>query len=102
MTTAVSAADFIGTLGVNTHLDFGGSPYTTLPLATVEANISYLGVPTLRDSAGSTDLTLWQEVSKATGVKFDDYMPEGAPAWLQSALTVVPQLAAEGVLRYVE
>jgi len=100
MTTAISATAFIDTLGVNTHLGDAGAYSDT---SMVEQNLEYLGVPTVRDSLGSAgEGAVWQQVAQATGVRFDDYMPEGAPAWDQSALALVPQLAQEGILAYVE
>jgi hypothetical protein len=51
MTTAMRAADFIGTLGVNTHIDFAAYGYQNLSV--VESAINYLGLKNLRDSAGS-------------------------------------------------
>ena len=59
--------------------------------------------PTVRDSI--TDASVipeWQQVAQTAGIKFDDYMPEGAPAWDQTALSLVPQLVADGLLSYVE
>ncbi len=35
-------------------------------------------------------------------MKFDDYMPEGSPASVQAALNLVPQLAKEGILNFIE
>src|SRR5579863_521412 len=99
--TAITAASFINSLGVNTHIDFDNYGYQNL--ATVESSLEYLGVKNVRDSGeSSADLTTWLQVSQATGVKFDDYIPEGSPASMQSALTLADQLAAEGVLNMVE
>ena len=99
--TAISAQAFTSTLGVNTHIDFDAYGYQDL--ATVESSLEYLGVSNVRDSAeSSADLTSWLQISQATGVKFDDYMPEGSPANMQAALDLVPQLAQEGVLNFIE
>ena len=99
--TAITASSFINSLGVNTHIDFDAYGYQNL--ATVESSLEYLGVKNIRDSAeSSTDLISWQQVARATGVKFDDYMPEGSPASLQAALNLVPQLAQEGILNFIE
>src|SRR5580692_3441102 len=95
--TAVIASSFINSLGINTHIDFDNYGYQNL--ATVESSLEYLGVKNVRDSGeSSTDLTSWQQVAQAAGVKFDDYIPEGSPATMQSALALVPQLAQEGIL----
>src|SRR5580704_7827136 len=99
--TAITAASFINSLGVNTHIDFDAYGYQNL--ATVESSLEYLGVKNVRDSAeSSTDLTSWLQVAQATGVKFDDYMPEGSPASLKAALNLVPQLDQEGILNFIE
>jgi len=100
MTTAISATAFIDTLGVNTHLGDAGAYSDT---SVVEQNLEYLGVPIVRDSlATAGEGAVWLQVAQATGVKFDHYLPEGAPAWEQSSLALVPQLAQEGILAYVE
>jgi hypothetical protein len=39
MTTTVRAADFVGSLGVNTHIDFGAYGYENLSI--VESAINY-------------------------------------------------------------
>jgi serralysin len=99
--TAISAQAFTSTLGINTHIDFDAYGYQNL--ATVESSLEYLGVSNVRDSAESTaDLTSWLQVSQATGVKFDDYIPEGSPANMQASLALIPQLAQEGVLNFIE
>ncbi len=83
MLTAISAASFINSLGVNTHIDFDNYGYQNL--STVESSLEYLGVKNVRDSGpNNSDLTTWLQVSQATGVKFDDYMPEGSAAAMQT------------------
>ncbi|HUB10762.1 MAG TPA: type I secretion C-terminal target domain-containing protein [Acetobacteraceae bacterium] len=99
-TTAISADDFLGTLGVNTHIGDAGAYSNT---AMIEQDLEYLGVGIVRDSTASAgEIAVWQQVSQATGAKFDLYMPEGAPAWEQDALALVPQLAADGILHSIE
>ncbi len=99
--TAITAASFINSLGINTHIDFDNYGYQNL--STVESSIEYLGVKNVRDSAqNSSDITTWAQVAQATGVKFDDYMPEGSVSAMQNALSLVPQLAQEGILNFVE
>ena len=94
------AADFVGSLGVNTHIDFGGS-YANL--ATVEAAIKYLGIENLRDSMQNpADLTSWQAVANATGAKFDDYIAENSVSGMATDLAYVAQLAKQGLLNFVE
>ena len=100
MPNAITADDFLGTLGVDTHIGISG-PYSNL--SPVEQDLSYLGVPIVRDSIGDASvIPSWQTVAAATGVKFDDFMPEGACSWCQSALALVPQLVQDGLLAYVE
>jgi hypothetical protein len=100
MTTTVRAADFIGTLGVNTHIDFAAYGYQNLSV--VEASINYLGLKNLRDSPQSmSDVGAsgtWQQVATATGAKFDAYIPEGSLAEMQASLSLMPQLASQGIL----
>ena len=99
--TATSASAFVNSLGINTHLDFNAFGYDNIP-ATTHA-ISYLGISNLRDSAQSpSDVSLWQQVSQATGAKFDDYIGETSPDGMQSDLSYVPQLAQAGLLNAVE
>ena len=82
MATAVSATAFIDTLGVNTHLDFGG---TYANLAQVEANLEFLGLPNVRNFAETaSDAQTWLQVAQATGAKFDDYIAETSPAGMQT------------------
>ena len=100
MANAISATVFIDTLGVNTHIGDAGAYSDT---SMVEQNLEYLGVTIVRDSVDSaSEAAVWQQVAQATGVKFDDYMPEGAPAWDQSALALVPQMVQEGILHSIE
>src|SRR5262249_59874252 len=99
--TAIRASTLIDTIGINTHIDFANYGYQNL--AVTEAAINYLGIHNLRDSAQTTDdYVLWKQVAQATRSRFDDYMPEGSYANMQHALSLVPQLAAEHVLNFIE
>ena len=101
MTTAITAASFIASLGINTHIDFGADGYQNL--ATVEAAINYLGLKNIRDSAQqASDASAWLQVANATGAKFDDYIGENSPGGMATDLGYVAQLAREGVLNYLE
>lgn len=101
MTLVVRASDFIDSLGVNTHLDFNAYGYQNLTV--VEQSINYLGIENLRDSAAvSSDLTTWQQVAQATGAKFDDYIGETSPSGMSGYLNLMPQLANEGTLNFIE
>ena len=103
-TTANQAANFIGTIGVNTHLDFSGTSYSNLSV--VENAINYLGVKSLRDSANSSgDLGangLWAQVAHATGAKFDAYLGEGSVATMQQGLANATGLGQQGLLNFIE
>jgi hypothetical protein len=104
MTTTVRAADFVGTLGINTHIDFAAYGYQNLSV--VEASINYLGLKNLRDSPQSvSDVGTggsWQQVAAATGAKFDAYIPEGSLANMLASLNLMPQLASQGILNSIE
>lgn len=97
---AISTASLVQSLGVNTHLDFGGS-YANL--AVVEAAINYLGISNLRDSPGNSgDVSLWQQVAQATGAKFDAFIGETSPSGMSSELATMQQIAQTGILNYME
>src|SRR5262249_8464772 len=101
MPFAMRTVGVLGRIGVNTHIDFRNSGYQNL--AVTEAAINYLGIHNLRDSAQTTDdFVLWQQVARVTHSKFDDYVPEGSFADMQHALSLVPQLAAEHLLNFIE
>ena len=76
MPITVRSADFIGTLGVNTHIDFAAHGYQNLSV--VEASINYLGLKNLRDSPQSAGdvgpQCAWQQVVNQTHAKFDAYI----------------------------
>ena len=101
---AITTQSFVNSIGVNTHLDFQNYGYQNLSVT--EAAINYLGVTNLRDSAqSSVDVGangLWQQVANATGAKFVDFLPEGSVADMQNALPIGEQLAAQGILNYLE
>jgi len=99
-TTAITADDFLGTLGVNTHISNAG-PYSNISM--VEQDLEYLGVGIDRDTMGNGgEISVWQQVAQATGVKFDFVMPQGSPAADMAALALVPQMAADGILASIE
>ncbi|WP_158929520.1 hypothetical protein [Acidisphaera sp. S103] len=101
MAIAISATAFVGSLGINTHIDFADYGYQNL--TTVESDIDYLGVKIIRDSAEvATDAQTWLQVAQATGAKFDDYIAETSPAGMQADLGFVQQLAQEGILASLE
>src|SRR5579872_2486589 len=104
MTTTTRVADFTGTLGINTHIDFAAYGYQNLSI--VESAINYLGLKNLRDSPESASDVgpngSWQQVATATGAKFDAYIPEGSLANMQASLSLMPQLAGQGILNSIE
>src|SRR4051812_15307302 len=101
---AVRTSDFLGSIGVNTHIDFTWTAYNNL--AVVENAINYLGVKNLRDSPNSPyDVGahgLWQQVADATGVRFDAFLAQGSQANMRYDLTLMPQLAQQHILSYIE
>src|SRR5262245_5454084 len=101
MTTAISTAKFIDTIGVNTHLDFMSHGYENVEV--VIDSLNYLGVNHVRDSAAyASDVDLWSYVAQEAGVKFMNFMPTSGPDWMMQALDYVPALAARGILSYLE
>jgi hypothetical protein len=101
--SAVSTENFINSIGINTHLDF--TAYSS-QLSTVIADLQYIGVKNIRDSANSAaDLGTtgsWQQVANATGAKFDAYLGEGSVATMQSGLANAVTLAKQGILNFIE
>jgi len=98
---AIAAAAVIGSIGVNTHIDFNAYGYQNRGL--VAQAINYLGVKNLRDSAANpSDVETWPQVARATGAKFDDFIGETSPAGMAAQLALMPRLAQEGVLNAVE
>jgi len=101
--SAVSTENFINSIGINTHLDF--TAYSS-QLSTVIADLRYIGVKNIRDSANSAaDLGTtgsWQQVANATGAKFDAYLGEGSVATMQSGLANAVTLAKQGILNFIE
>jgi len=101
--SAISAENFINSIGVNTHIDFNS--YSS-QLGTVEADINYLGVKNIRDSAENpSDLGtngLWQQVANATGAKFDAYAAEGSVTTMQMSASNALTLAKQGIVKFIE
>src|SRR5262249_45086882 len=100
----VRSADFINSIGVNTHIDFNWTSYKNIQL--VENAINYIGVKSLRDSANNpADLGangLWAQVAHATGAKFDAYLGSGSASGMSGGLENIKKLAALGILNYIE
>ena len=69
----VEAATFSNSLGVNTHLNYGGTPYAD---GTAVANaLNYLGIHILRDVAGGQTTSPSYDALAAAGDKFEFVMP---------------------------
>lgn len=100
-TQAMSAQALVNSLGINTHIDFGGSGYQNL--TAVENAINYLGISNLRDSPGiPADVTTWAQVTAATGARFDAYIGETSVAGMSAELATIRQIAAKGILNAIE
>ena len=96
--TAVRAADFVGSIGVNTHANFGWTKYANTGL--VEQDIRYLGVGNVRDNLDDpSSAAKLQAIHDATGVKFD--ITTGVEINLAANLAAIAGLGA-GVVSYVE
>ena len=63
-----TVADFLSSIGVNTHVDATTSPYGNVGL--VAKSLAYLGVTHIRDHAWDTDLPAYTKLA-AKGIKFD-------------------------------
>ncbi len=85
--------------GINTHLDFTWTAYSNIQ--TVINCLKYLGVQHVRDSANSSNsVNLWQQVAKATGVKFNAYIGEGSQQLAVDGLARLPSFI--GLLESIE
>jgi len=95
---AARTSQLLDGIGINTHIDFPG--YQTIGATAIETAIEYAGngmLKILRDSpASDSDLTAWPLIAKATGVKFDAFIGEGAPSVYQDALTRMQAMVASG------
>ncbi len=95
---AVRAADFVGSIGVNTHANFGWTNYANTGL--VEQDIKYLGIGNVRDNLDDpSSAAKLQAIHDATGVKFD--ITTGVETNLTANLAAIVGLGA-GVVSYVE
>ncbi len=101
---AISTSTVTHSIGVNTHLDYQSYGYQNIN--TVAAAINYLGIKNLRDTPDNPNTVgpsgSWQQIANATGAKFDAYMVEGSPALDVATLDYAKQLAAQGILNYME
>ncbi len=98
------AADFIESIGINTHIDFTWTSYANTQK--VIDSINYIGVKNLRDSANnSSDLGangLWQRVADATGAQFSAFISSNTTEGMTTRLNMVQQLAQQGIIEYIE
>jgi serralysin len=99
------AHDFLASLGVNTHLDFGVSGATPQYADLQAVVMAVQGIwgtvpPLLRDSPGTpADVALWESFAKlCPGVRFISYIGECAPSayagYVTTALAMPPGLVA--------
>lgn len=71
-TTAVRAADFLNTIGVNTHINWQGSGLAYTDQEAVRNSLQYLGIKYVRDGAPVEGWTLpFYQTLAADGIKFD-------------------------------
>ncbi len=107
-TKTITAADFLGRIGVDTHIPYTDGGYANL--SNVQADLSYLGVTELRDGIsngeyGSARLASYIQLAKA-GAKFTFGVGGGASttASVQSTLNTIGQLeaAVPGSIKAIE
>jgi hypothetical protein len=103
-TQAVSTSKVVNSIGVNTHFDSFLHGYQNLTNS-INA-INYLGIKNLRDSPNSSvDVGangLWQKIHDGTGAMFDSYMNRGTIQSNINTLARTKQLAAQGIINYIE
>lgn len=90
-TTVMRAANFLGTLGVNTHLPYTDGGYANL--SNVESDLAYLGISKVRDTlsngyAGSAPLSTYVSLAQR-GITFDVLLFVGGN---QTTASVAPSL----------
>lgn len=96
--TSISAAKFLASIGVATHIPYTDGGYANL--SRVQSNLDYLGVDQLRDGIsngenGSAPLSSYIQLAKA-GKKFTFVVGSGTSsnASIQSTLNTIKQLVA--------
>ena len=96
--TSISAAMFLDSIGVATHIPYTDGGYANL--SRVQSNLDYLGVDQLRDSIsngenGSAPLSSYVQLAKA-GKKLTFIVGTGTStnASIQSTLNTIKQLVA--------
>lgn len=96
--TSISAAAFLDSIGVATHIPYTDGGYANL--SRVQSNLDYLGVDQLRDGIsngenGSASLSSYVQLAKA-GKKFTFIVGNGTStnASIQSTLNTIKQLVA--------
>jgi hypothetical protein len=97
MATAVRTANFISTIGVNTHIPYTDGGYANI--ANVEADIAFLGIDNVRDSItnganGSAPLSSYISLAQS-GVKFTFLIASGGAvttASMNATLSLIAQV----------
>ena len=98
LVTAQSVSAFVGSLGVNTHMDFSWTSYSDL--AAVQNALAYLGVTNVRDSIDNpADLAEFAALNQDLGVTFDFFIAPGSVgmAWQLQQIESDP-----AIVRFVE
>jgi hypothetical protein len=87
-------------LGINTHIPFAQFGYQNIP--TLEANLKYLGVKVIRDSAEqASDVPAISAIATAAGVKVNDFVGETSAAQMLVDMSLMNSYAP-GILASVE
>jgi hypothetical protein len=92
--TPIRAADFLNTLGANTHISYTDGGYDNL--TNVAADLQYLGINQLRDAisdgtGGSAPLSSYVTLAQK-GEHFTFFISTGSTAGLQDQLSLIEQL----------
>lgn len=102
ITKALSSSIVFNSVGVNHHIDFGNEP----GLAIAIGALNYLGLKHVRDCPDNPSCVglagTWQNFANATGAKFCAYLTEGSVADMQRDLGMIKQIAAQGIIEFVE
>lgn len=96
--TAISAADFVNSIGINTSIDATNTSYGSFNQ--VEYALAYLGVTNVRDAyQGLNDSAEFNQLAAQLGISFDFYIENSAYGmnWQIAQIEASP-----GMVRYVE
>lgn len=83
-TTAITAHQFLDSLGVNTHFNYTWSSNAYSKVSMMEAELNYVGIKYARDTAAQQSfVTMLQKVHNDTGVKYDILVDTNLPWQMQ-------------------